>query len=105
MWSCWTICSAHIRFVRCDSGRVNDICGYRAFLTAVRDEPGIQCHSALQDFGTRDYSFGMAKCYGTALPADILHLTQASRIKNEPIKLGQSATMTILHADGSDNPT
>jgi competence protein ComEC len=36
-----------------DSGRINDICGYRAFLTAVRDEPGVQYHNALQDFGTR----------------------------------------------------
>ena len=39
-----------------DSGRINDICGYRAFLTAVRDEPGVQYHNALQDFGTRDYA-------------------------------------------------
>ena len=54
-----------------DSGRINDICGYRAFLTAVRDEPGVQYHNALQDFGTRDYAFGAKTngCYGQAAPA------------------------------------
>jgi phosphoribosyl 1,2-cyclic phosphodiesterase len=35
-----------------DSGRVNDICDYRAFLTAVRDEPGARYHKALQEFRT-----------------------------------------------------
>jgi beta-lactamase superfamily II metal-dependent hydrolase len=87
-----------------DSGRINDICGYRDFLTAVRDEPGISYHNALQDFGTRDYAFAATKCYGTALPAAVLHLTQASRINNVPITLGQSASMIILHADGAPHP-
>ena len=40
-----------------DSGRINDICGYRAFLTAVREEPNVAYHNALQDLGTRDYPF------------------------------------------------
>ena len=84
-----------------DSGRVNDICGYRAFLTAVRDEPGVQYHNALQDFGTRSYAFTAGTCYGNALPAETLTLTQASRINETPVSLGQSASMTILHADGA----
>ena len=84
-----------------DSGRVNDICGYRAFLTAVRDEAGVQYHNALQDFGTRSYSFTAVTCYGNALPAETLTLTQASRITDAPVTLGQSASMTILHADGA----
>ena len=36
-----------------DSGRVNDICGYRAFLTAVRDEPGVKYHNALRKISVR----------------------------------------------------
>jgi glyoxylase-like metal-dependent hydrolase (beta-lactamase superfamily II) len=31
-----------------DSGRVNDICGYRAFIEAVRIEPGVAYHTAVQ---------------------------------------------------------
>jgi beta-lactamase superfamily II metal-dependent hydrolase len=85
-----------------DSGRINDICGYRAFLTAVRDEPGVQYHNALQDFGTRNYAFGerASGCYGNPAPAVTVTLTQASRITDSSIPLGQNASMKILHADG-----
>jgi len=88
-----------------DSGRVNDICGYRAFLTAVRDEPGVQYHNALQDFGTQGFSFKAATCYGQALPAEVVQLTLSSRITETPIALGQNASMTILHADGAPYPS
>ncbi|HYJ78633.1 MAG TPA: MBL fold metallo-hydrolase, partial [Longimicrobiaceae bacterium] len=84
-----------------DSGRVNDICGYRAFLTAVRDEPGVQYHNALQDLGTRTYSFAAKTCYGQPQPAAVLTLTQASRITLAPVALGAGASMSILYADGS----
>ena len=63
-----------------DSGRVNDVCGYRALLTAVRDEPNVAYHNALQDFGTRDYPCAAKTRYGEELPATTLHLLQASRI-------------------------
>lgn len=63
-----------------DSGRVNPICGYRAFLTAVRDEPGLQYHNALQAFGSRDYAFPVHTCYGESLPAAPIRLTHSSRI-------------------------
>jgi beta-lactamase superfamily II metal-dependent hydrolase len=82
-----------------DSGRNNDVCGYRAFLSAVQDEPNVAYHNALQDFGTRDYPFAAKNCYGEDLPATTLHLQQASRITESPIVLGQNASMTILHAD------
>jgi competence protein ComEC len=87
-----------------DSGRVNDICGYRAFLTAVRDEPGVQYHNALQDFGTQDFPFKAETCYGQDLPKEAVHLKLSSRINETPIPLGQNASMTILHADGADLP-
>jgi len=88
-----------------DSGRVNDICGYRAFLTAVRDEPGVRYHNALQDFGTQGFSFGAATCYGKALPASVVNINVTSRITETPIPLGQNASMTILHADGAPLPS
>ena len=84
-----------------DSGRVNDICGYRAFVEAVRDEPGVKYHNALQVFGTRDYVFGAATCYGQPVAAETVAITLDSRITNTPITLGQGATMTILHANGA----
>ncbi|MEP7310627.1 MAG: MBL fold metallo-hydrolase [Acidobacteriota bacterium] len=84
-----------------DSGRVNDICGYRAFVEAVRDEPGVKYHNALQDFGTRDYVFGAATCYGQSVAAETVALTLDSRITNTAITLGRGASMTILHANGA----
>ena len=90
-----------------NSGRIHDICVYRAFLTAVRDEPGAQYHNALQDFGTRDYAFGAKTngCYGQAAPAVTVTLSHASRINSEdPIPLGQDASMRILHVDGANHP-
>jgi hypothetical protein len=83
-----------------DSGRINDVCGYRALLTAVLGEPNVAYHNAVQDFGTREYAFAAKPCYGENLPATTLQLQQASRITEAPIVLGQNASMTILHADG-----
>ena len=85
-----------------DSRRINDVCGYRKFITAVHDKPGVQYHNALQDFGTRDYAFGPKLC-DAQLPATTVTLNLSSRITTgTPITLGQSASMTILHANGSD---
>ena len=88
-----------------DSGRLNDICGYRAFLEAVQAEPGVKYHNALQAFGTRDYAFAAGTCYGQMLPTETIHLTLDSRIDNQPVPLGTGASMTILHADGAPYPS
>jgi hypothetical protein len=87
-----------------DSGRVNDICGYRPFIEAIRDDPGVKYHNALQDFGTRGNSFGAHTCYGQAVAAETVELPLDSRITTTPITLGQGAAMTILHGDGSPFP-
>lgn len=84
-----------------DSGRVNDICGYRAFITAVLAHPSIQYHNALQDSGSQDYSFAAGTCYGDHLPAVVLHVPLSNRINQVPVPLGQGASMTFLHADGA----
>jgi beta-lactamase superfamily II metal-dependent hydrolase len=84
-----------------DAGRGSEICGYRAFITAVRDEPGVSYHTADQDFGTREYAFGRAQCYGQSLPAEVVRLTISSRIDQTPTSLGRGATMTVLYADAA----
>jgi competence protein ComEC len=85
-----------------DSGRLHDICGYRAFLTAVRDEPGVTYHTATQEGGTRSYAFAEKRCYGVDLPAATLQLALGTRITtNAAVALGTGASMTFLHADGA----
>jgi competence protein ComEC len=81
-----------------DSGRLNDICGYRAFLKAVRDEPNVQYHTAAQDGGDRTYSFPASATCG---PAESVTIRTGSRIDNFPVQLGANASMTILHADSA----
>jgi beta-lactamase superfamily II metal-dependent hydrolase len=88
-----------------DSGRVNDICGYRAFIKAIHDGTGVKYHNALQDFGTKGYGFAASNCYGQALPAETITLNLDSRITNTAITLGHNASMTILHADGAPLPS
>jgi beta-lactamase superfamily II metal-dependent hydrolase len=84
-----------------DSGRLHDICGYRTFITAVRDEPGVSYHSAIQGSGPRDFPFIAKPCFGDSLPAETVQVTVAGLIDQIPISLGQGATMTFLHADGA----
>ena len=86
-----------------DSGRLNDICGYRAFLAAVRDEPGVAYHTATEGGGVGSHVFGAKTCYGDSLPAEDIRIPQASRIDQAPVALGEGASMTFLHADGSDH--
>jgi beta-lactamase superfamily II metal-dependent hydrolase len=84
-----------------DSGRFWDICGYRAFITAVRDEPSVGYHSATQDFGVREFAFGAANCYGRALQPDTIAIPHGHRINEHPVPLGRGAAMTFLYADGN----
>lgn len=88
-----------------DSGRVNDICGYRAFIEAVRTEPGVAYHTAVQNGGTRNYTFTEKQCGGGAgkLPAVTLPVSLSTVIDNAPVQLGQAASMTMLHADGGNH--
>jgi competence protein ComEC len=87
-----------------DSGRVNDICGYRAFIEAVRTEPGVAYHTAVQNGGTRSYTFTEKQCNsGAKLPQVTLPVSLSTIIDNVPIQLGQAASMTILYADGGNH--
>lgn len=86
-----------------DSGAVNDICGYRAFVRAVRDTPALSYHVATQSGGERDIEFASKACYGAPASAETLHVWLGERIDEAPIALGQGAQMTFLHADGSQH--
>jgi beta-lactamase superfamily II metal-dependent hydrolase len=83
-----------------DSGRLWDICGYRAFITALRDEHGVVYHSATQDFGVSEFAFTAANCYGRALQSESIAIPHGHRINEHPVPLGRGAAMTFLHADG-----
>jgi hypothetical protein len=66
----------------------------------------VQYHTVLQDAGISDLHFAAQPCYGQNLPDETLHIPHASRIQaGVPIALGQGASMTILHADGSPRPS
>jgi len=88
-----------------DSGRVNPICGYRLFLQEIAAHPSIVYHNALAGGGEDDAPFPAQKCYGQDLPAGTVNVKQGSQITMSPVRLGDSATMTILHADGRDLPS
>ena len=82
-----------------DSGRVHNICGYRAFIQAVNSEPGLNYHSARFAAGTHTISFAAkTTCYGQpALQLDI-NLQHGARINHDPITIGLNANMTFPHA-------
>ena len=84
-----------------NSGAYNDICGYRHFLEAVAAEPAVEYHTATQGAGDETIELGAKSCYGTDEPAHTITLPHQGRIDDTPIPLGQGASMTILHADGS----
>jgi beta-lactamase superfamily II metal-dependent hydrolase len=85
-----------------DSGAVNDICGYRAFIDAVV-AGGSTYHTALRNHGTHNVSFpkNSGKCYGMPRVARDVAVDHGSQIDEQPIVLGQGATMRFLHASGS----
>ncbi|MCZ2110977.1 MAG: MBL fold metallo-hydrolase, partial [Dehalococcoidia bacterium] len=89
-----------------DSGRMNPICGYRAFIEAIQAAPGVEYHTVTQDEGVSSISFNAQTCYGQSLAATTIQISHASRLQaGVPIPLGQNASMTILYADGAARPS
>ncbi|MCG8436331.1 MAG: MBL fold metallo-hydrolase [Gammaproteobacteria bacterium] len=83
-----------------DSGRVHDICGYRAFIHAIEESPETHYHSARANFGSVDFDFTKSKtCRGHDTETKVITLNHAGRIDSEPVSLGQGASMTFLYAD------
>lgn len=86
-----------------NSGSLNNICSYRALLRNVRNETGVTYHDALGGPGTYHANFPAKPggCYGAPAPHAVIDVPRGSRISSAPISLGANASMTILHADGT----
>lgn len=80
-----------------NSGAFNGICGYRAFLHAISQEPGVRYHTALDHYGNEvvDYANGCRS------PPERITLRHGARITADPIVLGANASMRFLYIDGS----
>ena len=81
-----------------DSGAVNPICAYRRFVEAVRGAPGLVYHSARLPAGAHAIDFPKNEC-GAATSIALFHGEQI--VAPMTVRLGERATMTILHADGA----
>lgn len=80
-----------------NSGAYNEICGYRALLQAIAVEPGIRYHTGTMNYG--DETVGLAeRC---RQPAGTLTIRHGARIDDEPVALGEQASMQFLFVDGS----
>lgn len=87
-----------------DSGRIHNICGYRAFMTAVSNETGAIYHSARFELGAHNIIMAAKnQCYGEPAPRLELQINHGSRIANEAVAIGEGATMTFLHANSSSD--
>jgi competence protein ComEC len=83
-----------------DSGAVNSICGYRRFVQAVADEPNVVYHTGIAGPGTHTIDFGKEVC-PHKLPATVEVPHGPQIVEGVATRLGQSASMTILHVDGT----
>jgi len=79
-----------------DSGVVYASCTYQTLLERIADE-GAQYHTAVHDAGQHDVEFNR-DCANTG---DSVNMTFASRMSTGTIQLGNNASMTFLHVDGS----
>ncbi len=84
-----------------DSGAVNDICGYRAFIDAVVGR-NLTYHTATRNHGVHTVNFpkNTGRCYGTPRSARNVAVNHGSQIDEQPVILGEGASMRFLHASG-----
>ena len=88
-----------------ESGRPHEICGYRALLQKISEEPGIVYHDAHATPGDHIISQAEKKCYAApaaALDVRFPHGLAVTRSLNVP--LGTGASMTFLTADPTPYP-
>ena len=84
-----------------DSGRVNGICGYRAFLERVAARTGVVYHSAIGIGPVHRAGFKEMTCRGARLAPTVVELAAGPVIGRDAVPLGRGATMRFLHADGA----
>ena len=82
-----------------DSGRVYDICGYRAFLQKISVEPGVVYHDAAAETGSHVVSMPPKACYGHTAALNVSIPDGAAITRGLTVPLGAGASMTFLTAD------
>jgi competence protein ComEC len=88
-----------------DSGRVHEICGYRAFLTKIQAEPGITYHDAHPAGGLHSVALAPdPHCPGPSVPLNVSIPHGAPIVRGLVVELGANAKMTFLHADLTHYP-
>ena len=85
-----------------DSGAINDICGYRAFIDTVVNK-SLTYHSARHNHGehTTNFPKNTGRCYGVSRNARNIAVNHGHQIDEQPISLGENASMRFLHASGT----
>src|SRR5206468_2948099 len=76
-----------------DSGRVNDICGYRAFLQKISVEPGVVYHDAEAEAGTHIVSLPAKDCYGRTAALNVTIPDGNAITRGLRVSLGAGASM------------
>jgi len=88
-----------------DSGRLYDICGYRAFLQKISSEPGVVYHDAHGPTGIHVATLAPKSCYGApAAPLNVSFPHGPSISRKLVVPLGAGATMTFLTDDAGLHP-
>jgi len=85
-----------------DSGAINDICGYRTFIDTVVNK-NLTYHTVRHNHGEHMISFpkNTGNCYGNSRNARNIAVDHGHQIDEQPISLGQNASMRFLHASGT----
>lgn len=85
-----------------DSGAVNDICGYRAFIDAVLVKTPTY-HTAMHNHGIHiiNFSKDTGSCYGSPRIQKDVEVNHGSIIGEQPITLGHGASMRFLYTSGT----
>ena len=93
-----------------ESGRLHDICGYRAFLRKISQEPDLAYHDAHGATGDHVATLPQKACYGAApsrLEVSVPHGSALTRGLTVPLGAGASMTFLTadagLHADPNEN--
>jgi competence protein ComEC len=88
-----------------DSGRVNDICGYRSFLTKIQEEAGVIYHDAGPAGGSQTVTLPAKPSCGTHAAPFAASIPQGQSLaRGLVVQLGANAKMTFLHADPTAYP-
>jgi beta-lactamase superfamily II metal-dependent hydrolase len=88
-----------------DSGRVNDICMYRAFLAKIAAEPGVVYHDTRPAGGSHVVDLPAKPSCGThAAPFHVAIPEGDPIVQGRIIQLGANARITFLHADPTAYP-